>query len=92
VVVTYACSQTAAFIKESKLMQRLPPHANVLRLIGVVTTPVMCIVTEFCAGGALDHYLRTHARLPIVDKIDVRACVCVRVRAGACDVVLADVS
>jgi serine/threonine protein kinase len=48
-----------AFFKESLLMQQLPAHRNVIRLIGVCTQP-MCIVTEYCEGGSLDRWVRQH--------------------------------
>ena len=37
-----------AFAKESLLMQQMPPHPNVIRLVGVIVDPVG-IVTEFCS-------------------------------------------
>jgi hypothetical protein len=48
-----------AFFKESLLMQQLPTHRNVIRLIGVCTEP-MCIITEYCEGGSLDRWVRKH--------------------------------
>jgi hypothetical protein len=40
-------------VSEAKLMARLPPHENVLLLLGVVDAPHLALVLEFCAGGSL---------------------------------------
>ena len=48
-----------AFRAEAQVMRQLPPHPNVIRLVGVVTkSEPMCIVTEFARHGALDKYLK----------------------------------
>jgi hypothetical protein len=64
--------ELAAFIKEAQLMQKLPPHPNVVQLKGVlsdVDVP-MGIVTEFCGGGSLDSYLKARA-CTLLEKIDI---------------------
>ena len=40
-------------ISEAKLMARLPPHDNVLLLLGVVDSPHLALLLEYCAGGSL---------------------------------------
>jgi serine/threonine protein kinase len=46
-----------AFEREAELMKRMPPHPNVIRLVGVTIGDPCSIVTEFAENGALDHYL-----------------------------------
>ncbi len=54
-------AETAAFETEAELMRKLPPHPNVIKLIGVVTkTMPNCIVTQFAANGSLEGYLKSH--------------------------------
>jgi hypothetical protein len=52
-------AETVAFQQEAELMRTLPPHRNVIRLIGVVTrTQPNCIVTQFAENGSLEAYLK----------------------------------
>jgi len=44
-----------------KQLTKLEPHDNVLRLVGVITkSKPVAIVTEFCANGSVDVYLKKH--------------------------------
>jgi tRNA A-37 threonylcarbamoyl transferase component Bud32 len=55
-----------SFKKEAKLMKSLAPHANVVQLLAVNTDeerPPLFIVTEYCAGGACDSYLKKYGHL-----------------------------
>jgi hypothetical protein len=64
--------ELAAFVKEARLMQKLPPHPNVLGLKGVLSDAdvPMGIVTEFCGGGSLDRYLKAR-KCTLLEKIDI---------------------
>jgi serine/threonine protein kinase len=54
-------AEKAAFAQEAELMRALPPHRNVIRLIGVVTkTQPNCIVTAFAQNGSLEAYLKSN--------------------------------
>jgi tRNA A-37 threonylcarbamoyl transferase component Bud32 len=55
-----------SFKKEAKLMKSLSAHANVVQLLAVNTDeerPPLFIVTEYCAGGACDSYLKKYGHL-----------------------------
>ena len=63
----------AAFCKEVALMQVLPAHRHVVRLLGFTASP-LGIVMEFCANGSLDVWVRQHEPAPeqcVVMAIDV---------------------
>ena len=45
--------QIIDLIGEAKLMARLPPHINVLMLLGCVETPQLALVSELCENGSL---------------------------------------
>jgi hypothetical protein len=64
--------ELSAFVKEARLMQKLPPHPNVLGLKGVLSdeSVPMGIVTEFCGGGSLDRYLKAR-KCTLLEKIDI---------------------
>ncbi|CAJ0923954.1 unnamed protein product, partial [Mesorhabditis belari] len=51
---------------ELKLMSLIPPHPNVLTLIGAVTDHLtsdrLCVVTELCANGSLEKFLKNLTR------------------------------
>ncbi|CAJ0923976.1 unnamed protein product, partial [Mesorhabditis belari] len=51
---------------ELKLMSFIPPHPNVLTLIGAVTDHLtsgrLCVVTELCANGSLEKFLKNLTR------------------------------
>jgi len=50
--------QLVDFIKEMKLLIKLPPHPNVVHVYGVATDGLQpVIVMEYCAGGSLDKLL-----------------------------------
>ena len=56
--------------KEAAVMAQVPPHENLVSLIGVVTSgnlPTMLLVS-YCAHGSLQHYLETN-----VGKVTVEA-------------------
>lgn len=64
--------ELSAFVKEARLMQKLPPHPNVLGLKGVLSdeSVPMGIVTEFCGGGSLDRYLKAR-KCTLLEKVDI---------------------
>jgi len=46
------------FLKEAELMINIPPHPNIVQVLGVSTDgPHPVIMLEYCAGGSLDKYL-----------------------------------
>lgn len=48
------------FWREVQTMSRLPPHPNVLRLLGACPTPpTLALITEFCAKGSLYNLLHS---------------------------------
>jgi hypothetical protein len=40
----------ADFRREAAAMLRVPPHPNVLQLVGVSAAPPLALVTDFCPG------------------------------------------
>ena len=50
------------FEHEGAVMKRLPPHPNVIQLVGLVSDPPPMIVVEFASGGALDAFLQANFR------------------------------
>ncbi len=48
------------FWREVQTMSRLPPHPNVLRLLGACPTPpTLALITEYCAKGSLYNLLHS---------------------------------
>lgn len=50
------------FLHELKMLQRVR-HPNVVKFLGVVLTPKLCIVTEFIEGENLDDALKREMHL-----------------------------
>lgn len=51
-----AKSQEKEFVAEAKIMATIPPHSNVVQLIGFSAQPA-AILTEFLNGGSLKDFL-----------------------------------
>jgi len=51
------------FLKEAELMRTIQPHRNVVQFLGICTSPVLCIVTEYMERGSLADYLKSDAKL-----------------------------
>jgi predicted Ser/Thr protein kinase len=46
------------FLREAELMINIPPHPNIVQVLGISTDgPLPVIMLEYCAGGSLDKYL-----------------------------------
>lgn len=57
------------FLNEAKAMIRVPPHRNVVQILGVsIDGPEPIIVLEYCAGGSLDILLYRNKNIPISNK------------------------
>jgi len=53
--------QVIDFLKEVALLQNLRPHPNVVLFIGMSIPPQpLTMITEYCEGGSLYHYLRNN--------------------------------
>jgi len=57
------------FLKEAELLMSLRPHKNVTAFLGFVVQP-LCIITEFLAGGSLEGFLASEAKLDMRQVID----------------------
>eukprot|EP01117_Protostelium_nocturnum_P008470 TRINITY_DN3031_c0_g2_i3.p1 TRINITY_DN3031_c0_g2~~TRINITY_DN3031_c0_g2_i3.p1 ORF type:complete len:1104 (-),score=213.92 TRINITY_DN3031_c0_g2_i3:642-3953(-) len=54
-------NQMTAFLREVAILQNLRSHPNVLLFIGLTVPPQkLSVVTEFCEGGSLEVYLKSH--------------------------------
>jgi len=51
------------FLREAELMSHIQPHRNVVQFLGICTSPVLCIVTEFMERGSLADYLKSDSEL-----------------------------
>jgi tRNA A-37 threonylcarbamoyl transferase component Bud32 len=49
--------QVEEFMDEFKLMKNLRPHPNIVQVLGIVSEPMLCIVTEYMDGGSLLTYI-----------------------------------
>jgi len=59
-----------AFMAEAELMKNLPAHPNVVMFRGITVPPdPLSIITDYCNGGSLIGYLKTHPKLPISEKL-----------------------
>jgi serine/threonine protein kinase len=70
-------NEKLSFFKESSLMQTLR-HPNVVSLMGVVVTPKLCIITEYCCNGDVAEMLLNDAFIVEQDhirKIALDACI-----------------
>lgn len=49
------------FRAEMQLMRSIKPHPNIIQVLGICTgrEDELCIVTEYCANGSLDKYLKS---------------------------------
>lgn len=58
------------FLKEALIMTKIPPHPNIVQVLGVsIDGPEPSIVLEYCPGGSLDKWLfDTSKPLTIQDK------------------------
>ena len=56
------------FIKEAELMRNLPPHPNILNLLGISPQP-FCLITEYMEKGDLSHYLRVNRSIDDKQKL-----------------------
>ena len=57
------------FKTEVAALRKLPPHPNVVRLIGACTNPGMAIVYEYMPQGTLFHALRSKLTLSLDDRL-----------------------
>jgi hypothetical protein len=53
-----SAAEALAFSQEAELMRKLPPHPNVIQLVGIVSTTPTCIITQFAANGSLESFLK----------------------------------
>eukprot|EP01117_Protostelium_nocturnum_P008294 TRINITY_DN2962_c0_g1_i2.p1 TRINITY_DN2962_c0_g1~~TRINITY_DN2962_c0_g1_i2.p1 ORF type:complete len:1112 (-),score=374.17 TRINITY_DN2962_c0_g1_i2:72-3407(-) len=54
--------QMTEFLREVAILQRLRSHPNVVLFLGITVPPQnLSLVTEFCEGGSLYHYLRKNS-------------------------------
>ncbi|PRP82088.1 hypothetical protein PROFUN_03778 [Planoprotostelium fungivorum] len=54
-------TQMSDFLSEVSILQRLPPHRNVVLFRAATFPPQpLSMITEFCGGGSLYAYLRNH--------------------------------
>jgi len=71
-LISLSQEEKESFIAEAKLMTDLKPHANVVTLYGIVSSPKHLIVTEFVPRGSLLTILEDKAVIisqPILKKI-----------------------
>ncbi len=59
------------FKTEVAALRKLPPHPNVVRLIGACTNPGMAIVYEYMPQGTLFHALRSQLPLSLRDRLNL---------------------
>jgi serine/threonine protein kinase len=81
------CLDRASIERERRLLGSIPPHPNVVRVLGVCEDSVdnhLLIVMEYCAGGSLLSYLTL---LPKVCRPDVQVLL-FPIRVYLCSVIL----
>jgi len=59
------------FKTEVAALRKLPPHPNVVRLIGACTNPGMAIIYEYMPQGTLFHALRSKLPLNLSDRLNL---------------------
>ena len=72
-------------IEREATMMALLAHSNVVKLVGVVTSPrhlPTMLVIEYCEGGAVDEYLRERYGTPESPSTVIRLSFCADIAAG----------
>jgi len=60
------------FKGEAIILGSMKPHTNVVLFLGITSPPQpLAIVTEFCAGGSLWHYIKSDVKITVADQYKI---------------------
>ncbi len=73
VKVGNAAISTEEFLREAEFQMNIPPHPNIVQLLGISTDgPYPLVILEYCNNGSLDNLLfDTNQKIPMTQQIHI---------------------